>query len=89
MPRATTPSTPTDSLPEFLRSKAIGAVIAEALDSAVNHSGHDGDAVTSMVSDASREIREFHGMHAVRPATRLTPPGSDPMGYGEDAGATT
>ena len=64
MPRNTTTTDRVERslLPEFLRSAAIGAVIAEALD---NHNvvGETASgAVTSMIGDAAREIRVCHGL---------------------------
>jgi hypothetical protein len=62
MPRNTAATTRTEDLPEFLRSKAIGAVIAEALDASTGDELSRPGAVTSMVADAAREIREFHDL---------------------------
>lgn len=58
MPRATAPSVRTAELPEFLRSRAVGAVIAERLHDQVQGEG----AVTEMIAQAAREIREFHDL---------------------------
>lgn len=63
MPRPATDRIDRSELPEFLRSKAIGAVIAEALDAAASESASPG-ALGDMVSGAAREIREFHDLPA-------------------------
>lgn len=55
-------TTRTDTLPEFLQSRAVGAVIAEALDNH-NVAGETASgAVTGMIAAAAREIRDFHGI---------------------------
>lgn len=60
------------ALPEFLRSPAVGAVIAEKLDES-----DDGPptALGQMIRAAAREIREFHNLplpaHQHRTAPRL------------------
>jgi hypothetical protein len=61
MPRPTQDRIDRSELPEFLRSKAIGAVVAEALLSPSN--GDDWpDAYRTMVQEAAAEIRTFHGL---------------------------
>ena len=88
MPRPTSTRVEFESLPEFLRSPAVGRIIAEALLSPSN--GDDWpDAYRDMVQDAAREVRDFHGLPGPSPRpTPLTPQGKDPMGYGEDREAS-
>lgn len=79
MTRTTENKIDRSTLPEHLRSKAVGAVIAETLEAAVTRDQVYTGALGDLITGAADEIRTFLGLPEPAPSTNGFGPGRETL----------